>query len=241
MIEHEDADLSGSRFRNVDLSGSTIRDAFMHGVTITGAYLVHSRIDGHIESLQINGVDVGPFVEAELDRRHPERLDLRARDVAGLRRAWASSIERTATLVERAQRLPDGAVYEKVDDEYSFVETLRHLVFAADRWLTGPVFDDPAPYFHPWGRTHDGAEEGPADGLDPEAAPTLDEIVAVRNEYLQRGADLLATATAADLDRTVASPNGGDTTVGDCIRVVLGEEWWHHRYAERDLEILESR
>jgi hypothetical protein len=27
----------------------------------------------------------------------------------------------------------------------------------------------------------------------------------------------------------------------DCIRVVMFEEWWHHRYADRDLDLLASR
>ena len=42
-------------------------------------------------------------------------------------------------------------------------------------------------------------------------------------------------ATDESLAREVPSPNGGTATVGDCVRVVLGEEWWHHHYANRDL------
>ena len=114
-------------------------------------------------------------------------------------------------------------------------------MFASDRWLTGPVFGDPAPYFHPLGQPHDSAEEGPADGLDPDARPTLDEVLAVRHEQRGRLADFLQTAVDADLSRTLASPNGGDTLVLHCIQVVLHEEWWHHRYAARDLSILEAR
>jgi hypothetical protein len=29
--------------------------------------------------------------------------------------------------------------------------------------------------------------------------------------------------------------------VAVCLSVVLDEEWWHRRFAERDLEVLESR
>ena len=35
---------------------------------------------------------------------------------------------------------------ESVDGEWSFLETLRHLVFATDRWITGPVLDDADPF-----------------------------------------------------------------------------------------------
>jgi hypothetical protein len=52
---------------------------------------------------------------------------------------------------------------------------------------------------------------------------------------------LVRDATDESLARVVDSPNGGTTTVGDCIRVVIFEEWWHHRYADRDLAVLARR
>ena len=55
----------------------------------------------------------------------------------------------------------------------------------------------------------------------------------------QRVTDLLDGATEDDLRRPIASPNGGTTTLGDCVRVILNEEWWHHQYAIRDLAVLE--
>jgi hypothetical protein len=241
VIEHRDADLSGSRFRNVNLSGTRIHSAFLNGVVITDAWIEDVRLDGNVQSLTVNGIDVTAYVEAELDRLHPERRHLQPTDVGGLRQAWNDAIDRTDAAVERARRLPADLLDERVNDEFSFIQTLRHLVFAHDRWLTGPVFGDPAPYFHALGQPHDSALEGPADGLDPDARPTLDDVVAVRHEQRGRLSDFLATAVDADLSRTLASPNGGDTTVLHCIQVVLHEEWWHHQYAARDLAILETR
>jgi DinB superfamily/Pentapeptide repeats (8 copies) len=241
VIEHVDADLSGSRFRNVNLSGTRIHSAFLNGVVITDAWIEGVRLDGNVRSLTVNGIDVASYVEAELDRLHPERGRLRAADVVGLRQAWIDAVNRTDAAVERARRLPAALLDERVNDEFSFIQTLRHLVFAHDRWLTGPVFGHPAPYFHPLGQPHDSAVEGPADGLDPGARPTLDEVLAVRHEQRGRLTDLLETAVDADLSRTLESPNGGDTTVLHCIQVVLQEEWWHHQYAARDLSILETR
>ena len=241
MIEHVDADLSGSRFRNVNLSGTRIHSAFLNGVVITDAWIEDVRLDGSVRSLSVNGIDVTAYVESELDRRHPERTRLRATDVDGLRQAWNDAIDRTDAAVERARKLPAAVLEERVNDEFSFIQTLRHLVFASDRWLTGPVFGDPAPYFHPFGQPHDSAEEGPADGLDPETRPTLDEVLAVRHQQRRRLTDFLQSAGDADLSRTLASPNGGETQVLHCIQVVLNEEWWHHQYAARDLSILEAR
>ena len=241
MIEHRDADLSGSRFQNVNLSGTRIHSAFLNGVAITDAWIEDVRLDGTVQSLTVNGIDVTGYVEAELDRRHPDRRRLGATDVDGLRQAWNDAVDRTDAAVERARRLAAVLLDERVNDEFSFIQTLRHLVFAHDRWLTGPVFGDPAPYFHPLGQPHDSALEGPADGLDPDARPTLDEVLAVRHDQRGRLADFLETAVDADLSRTVASPNGGDTKVLRCVQVVLREEWWHHQYAARDLAILEAR
>lgn len=241
MIEHRDADLSGSRFRNVDLSGTRIHSAFLNGMVITDAWIEDVRLDGNIRSLTVNGIDVTAYVAAELDRLHPDRRRLQATDPDGLRQAWADAVERTDAAVVRARRLPAVLLDERVDDEFSFIQTLRHLVFAHDRWLTGPVFGDPAPCFHPLGQPHDSAEEGRADGLDPDARPTLDEVLAVRHDQRGRLAGFLETAVDADLSRTVASPNGGEATVLQCIHVVLDEEWWHHRYAARDLAVLEAR
>jgi hypothetical protein len=240
VAEHHDADLTGSRFRNVDLSGSRLRSAFLRDVVFTDTWVEDVRIEGHIASLVVNGVDVTDYVEAELDRRHPERLALRPDDVDAVRRAWSEAITRAEETVARARQLPPDLLDARVDDEFSFIQTLRHLVFASDRWLTGPVFGDPEPYFHPIGQTHEGAEEGPAQGLDPDARPSLDEVLDARHEQQERVGRYLRGATDADLHRTVASPNGGETTVLRCVWVVLKEEWWHHQYATRDLAILEA-
>jgi hypothetical protein len=99
------------------------------------------------------------------------------------------------------------------------------------------VFDEPQ-RFHPLGYPHDDPEAGRALGLDIDAAPSLDEVLALRRERLARVAEMLRTASNEDLQRTVDSPNGGTTSVMHCVHVVLNEEWWHNRYATRDLDVL---
>jgi hypothetical protein len=162
---------------------------------------------------------------------------LRAADVEGLRAAWAMITARADATVARARRLPAAALDESVDGEFSFVQTLRHLVFATDRWLAGPVFGE-ADNFHPLGYPHGDPEAGRMLGLDVDARPSLDEVLELRRERLARVAALLDGATDADLRRTVDSPNGGTTTVLGCLHVVLSEEWAHDGYANRDLAAL---
>ena len=95
MAEFIHADLRGSRFERVDLSGAQLRavelaGARFDGVDLSGAVmrgveLVGVQIHGEIENLTINGVDIGPLVEAELDRRYPRRAKMRPADPAGFR------------------------------------------------------------------------------------------------------------------------------------------------------------
>ena len=70
-------DLAGAVFREVDLTG-----ARMFGVLLTDADL-----DGDITGLRVNEVEIGPLVEAELDRLHPERAAFRPTTADGLREA----------------------------------------------------------------------------------------------------------------------------------------------------------
>ena len=67
----ERVDLTGAEFRAVDLSHARFRGVDLSGAVMRGVDLVDVRIDGEIQNLLINGVDVAPLVDAELDRRHP--------------------------------------------------------------------------------------------------------------------------------------------------------------------------
>ena len=202
---------------------------------------VHSLdISGDVRSLVVNGVEVAGYVQAELERRHPELAHLNVKDVPGVQRAWATVQEIAAATLDTARRLPIARLDESVHGEYSFVQTLRHLVFVTDRWITGPVLGE-TDQFHPLGYPHDGAPDEERAPLDLDAAPTLDEVLEVRAGRAGAVDAIVRQASDESLARVVDSPNGGVTTVGDCIRVVISEEWWHHQYANRDLAALASR
>ena len=92
------------------------------------------RSTGCVTDLVVNGVEVTPYVEAELDRRHPVRLLLRSDEPDDLREAHRQLLAGWEATVERMRR-DAGHRAESVNDEWSAVQTLRHLVFVHDSWF----------------------------------------------------------------------------------------------------------
>src|SRR6266853_2561901 len=84
----ERVDLSGTQLRAVDLTGARFRGVDLSGAVMRGVELVDADIHGEIENLTINGVDIGPLIEAELNRRYPDRAKMRPADAAGFREGW---------------------------------------------------------------------------------------------------------------------------------------------------------
>lgn len=81
-------------------------------------------------NLTINGVHIGPLVNAELNRRYPDRAKMRTTDPAGFREAGTPRAALGET-VRRARQLDPELLNESVAGEWSFIETLRHLAFAS--------------------------------------------------------------------------------------------------------------
>jgi hypothetical protein len=232
------ADLRGARFTDCDLTGMTIRDG----------WLVNVSISGFVSDLSVNGVDVTDFVETELDRRHPERVQFREVQAADDFRAMWDTIELLwAQATERAGRLPAAALTEQLDEEWSFEQTLRHLVFITDAWASRTVLDEETPY-HPMGipQSWYPAAAAAALGIDLATEPGYDEILAARRSRMSVIRRIVTGLTDDDLGRPcLRAPAPGypeeERPVAECLAVVMNEEIEHYRYAVRDLAVLESR
>lgn len=239
-------DLSGARFRRVDLSGATLRDVDLSGVRIIGGYASELDFDGDVDRLVVNGVDVMPYVWQELKALHPGLELLEPAGAAGFREAWAMLESQWAQTVERARRLPPELLHESVDEEWSFIETLRHLVFATDAWIRRAYLGEPSPY-HPLGLPHDDMDDTPGVPRDRSARPSLEEILAVRADRMASVRsvydDLTDEALAGRTEPVTAPgyPASESYEVRRCLQCILNEEFWHRVFAERDLAVLESR
>ncbi|HYF71612.1 MAG TPA: DinB family protein [Nocardioides sp.] len=246
MAEYFQEDLSGSRFENVDLQGSRFHNVDLSRAVIRGALMLDAEIDGDIEGLRVNGVEVAPLVEAELDRRYPQRAKMRPTDAAGFREAWSVLEQLWAVTVERARRMPPEELHERVDGEWSFIETLRHLVMATDAWVGRAVLGDPTP-FHPLGLPHTEMGDVPGVPHDPDARPSLDEVLAVRAGRMATVREVLADLTDERLAghtepvEAPGYPPPQSYAVRRCLGAIVNEEWHHRLFAERDLDVLDRR
>ncbi|MCU1450002.1 MAG: pentapeptide repeat protein [Acidimicrobiales bacterium] len=63
--------LNDARMRAVDFTGAQVRGALFNGSRLRGVELVDVEISGELQNVVVNGVDIAPLVEAELNRRMP--------------------------------------------------------------------------------------------------------------------------------------------------------------------------
>jgi DinB superfamily len=86
------------------------------------------------------------FESDELDACDPLRSKMRPTDAEGFREAWTIVVQLWEDTVERARTLPPVLLHESVNGEWSFIETLRHLLFATDSWIGRVLLGDPNPW-----------------------------------------------------------------------------------------------
>jgi uncharacterized protein YjbI with pentapeptide repeats len=244
--QFEDVHLTGARFHDVDLSGAHFHEVNLTGAMIRGSWLVNVDIDGQIENLRVNGVDVVPLVEAELNRRYPDRVKMRPADADGFREAWDILERLWPQTVGRARRMAPELLNERVEGEWSFIETLRHLVFATDAWVKRAILGEPTPW-HRLGLPHSEMPDLPGVPRDLSARPSLDEVLALRADRMATARQVLADLTdvkLAGMTEPVPEPGYPEPksfAVRRCLQAILNEEWLHRLYAERDFDVLDSR
>ncbi len=239
-----DVYLNDALFNDVILSGAEFRMVHLHDVRMRGVELHNVDIHGELENVVLNGVEVSAYVDAELNRRMPDRVKMRPDDPAGFREAWSVLERLWADTVARAQTLPEADLHRSVDGEWSFIQTLRHLGFATSAWVSRMALGNASPW-HPLDLPWDEAPGWDGIPWDRDAQPSLDEVLALRSERQAMVREVMAALTDDQLASTVTRTEAGwpqieDFSFKQCLRIVLNEEWEHRLYAERDLDLLQK-
>lgn len=234
-------DFEGATFVGTRFKGATMRACDLTGVTMRSVDVNGLDIDGHdllFGNLFVNGVDVVPLVDAELNRQFPGRELQNAQTPEGLRDGWIAVQAAWATTIADT---PKEMVDANVDGEWSLAQTIRHLVLVTDAWLRGGIIGIEQP-FHEIGQIFTSA---PDMGFDMSIfrtdVSTLTDILGVRAERQRMVTDFLDAAKPELLAEERNNPWGvadWHPTAGDCMRVILEEEWAHLRYIRRDLALL---
>jgi hypothetical protein len=156
-------------------------------------------------------------------------------DVA--RESTSSVIRRLEATMLRASSFSDDERHQRVDDEWSTVESLRHLSFVVDVWLSRTIQgqDDP---FHPIGLPpHFMPSTLPGSSIDPDARPTFEEACDVlrgRLADLERYVDQLSQH---ELDRAIGTHA---ESVAGGLGVIFDELNFHDGFINRDLDKIEA-
>jgi hypothetical protein len=239
MAAQERHEITGARLRRYILRDVDVRGSYAESSRFIGVEMMNVEITGEFQNVTFNGVDIAPLIEAELNRRDPDRAKMRPTTVAGFQEAWQIVHRRWDTTLAFAGSLPSEALHASVDGEWSFVQTLRHLNFATAAWVGRMILGNHSPW-HPLDLPWDEAPALDDIPLDRDASPSLDEVLAVRRERQAMVTGVVEALTEEQLASSVTRTGPGWPKISDfpfreCLLIVLNEEWEHRNFAERDL------
>lgn len=241
----KDVYLTDARFHDVDLTNARFYLVDLTGVMIRGAALVNVDISGEIRNLRVNGVDVVPLVEAELNRRYPDRVKMWPTDADGFREAWDILERLWQRTVEQARGMAPELLHERSRESgpssRRWPSRFRH-----GRLVKRAILGEPSPW-DPLDLPHDEMPDEPNVPCDRGARPSLNEVLALRADRMATVRQVIADLTdekLAGMTEIVMEPGYPEPesfAVRQCLQAILNEEWEHRLYAERDFDVLESR
>lgn len=164
-------------------------------------------------------------MEAELNRRYPDRVKMRPTDAEGFREAGDILVPLWEQTVQRARGMAPEMFHERVEGEWSFIETLRHLVFATDAWVKRAILGEPSPW-DALDLPHDEMPDEPSVPGDRDARPSLEEVLALRSDRMATVRQVIADLTderLAGMTETVMVPGYPEPesfAVRRCLRAV---------------------
>ena len=157
-------------------------------------------------------------------------------DVEGLRSVWTDITAQWRTTDERARSLGDETAHLRVADEWSYVETVRHIVFVVDLWIRRAVLGEST--FRAEGLPPTFMPSAAFPSLDPSLEVSLERSIELRHAAEATVASLLMEVDDDGLTRPCG--RGGEHTVRRCLKTVCNEADLHRQFAARDLTTLET-
>jgi hypothetical protein len=230
-----DVNLAGAVFDDVNLAGGSIRDATLENFSIDDAY---------IKGMTIYGIRVDLLIEAELDRRDPERVRLRMDD--------PHDLESVKVMMDRLDELRAGfydllrstepriLTAQPGPDCWSVIEILRHLIFAEDLYLNRWILRNDQPW-NPVGLLPTFIQDDPVyDGVGGEPTEDLEFILSAWDEIHAQMREVSARLTPDELRKDTSDTDFGQGTVGGILQGLARHDLSHIRDVEKLIRELEG-
>ena len=159
-------------------------------------------------------------------------------DVETARTSATAAHDRLEATIARASTYTEDERQQRVDGEWSTVESLRHLTLVLDLWLSRSIRGEADP-FHPIALPPSFMPPKlfPDSSIDPDARPSFDEACQVVRGRMASLRDYVGTLTAEELERPVENHA---KTVGGALHVIFTELGAHDLFINRDLDRLRS-
>ena len=158
-------------------------------------------------------------------------------DVDAARESVTAVTGRLDATMLRATSFTQDERHQRVDDEWSTVESLRHLVLVVDLWLSRNIQGEQDP-FHSIGLPPSFMPPKlPGSSIDPDARPTFEQACEVLRGRLADLRGYVDKLTQEELDRPIEAHAG---TVAGGLGVIFDELNAHDRFINRDLESIEN-
>jgi hypothetical protein len=157
-------------------------------------------------------------------------------DVETARQSAAAARRRLDATIARASSFSEDELQQRVNDEWSTVESLRHIVLLIDLWLSRAIRGEPDP-FDPMALPPSFMPPKlfPESSIDPDARPSFAEACEVVRGRISSLEAYVDTLTPAELARPIEAHA---RTVGGALSVLFAEVAAHDGFMNRDLDLL---
>jgi len=229
-------DMAGTVFRTVNLYQAVFDDVNLAGATIRNVNLKDVSIDdANIEGLTIYGIRVDHLIEAERDRRDPERARLKmadCHDPIRVRKVMELLGEKRAQFYQTLRAAdPERLTLCPEPGKWSALEHARHLLFAEDLYLNRWILRNEEPW-SPLGLLPAFlAREAAYADVGSQPTEDLEAVLAAWTDLHARTRQVIADLTPEVLQRNTRDVDFGQRTVGGVLQGMAWHDLHHIRAA----------